>query len=167
MSEINTAGTVDLVLEQGVATVTFNRPQARNAMTWAMYQQLSEHCRGFKADAGVRAVVFRGAGGQAFVAGTDIEQFKTFSSGDDGVAYEAQIEACIDLLCSLPMPTVALIEGWAWAVDWPLPQPATFDWPRLAHRWGCRLPRRWATVCRWPMWRVCARLSGRNVSNAC
>jgi enoyl-CoA hydratase/carnithine racemase len=57
--------------------------------------------------------VFRGAGGQAFVAGTDIEQFKTFSSGDDGVAYEAQIEACIDLLCSLPMPTVALIEGWA------------------------------------------------------
>jgi enoyl-CoA hydratase/carnithine racemase len=58
-------------------------------------------------------VVFRGAGGQAFVAGTDIEQFKTFSSGDDGVAYETQIEACIDLLCSLPMPTVALIEGWA------------------------------------------------------
>ena len=113
MSEINTAGTVDLAVEQGVATVTFNRPQARNAMTWAMYQQLREHCRGFKAVAGVRAVVFRGAGGQAFVAGTDIEQFKTFSSGDDGVAYEAQIEACIDLLCSLPMPTVALIEGWA------------------------------------------------------
>ena len=113
MSEINTAGTVDLAVEQGVATVTFNRPQARNAMTWAMYQQLREHCRGFKAVAGVRAVVFRGAGGQAFVAGTDIEQFKTFSTGDDGVAYEAQIEACIDLLCSLPMPTVALIEGWA------------------------------------------------------
>jgi enoyl-CoA hydratase/carnithine racemase len=81
MSEINTAGTVDLAVEQGVATVTFNRPQARNAMTWAMYQQLSEHCRGFKTDQGVRAVVFRGAGGQAFVAGTDIEQFKTFSSG--------------------------------------------------------------------------------------
>ena len=45
MSEINTAGTVDLAVEQGVATVTFNRPQARNAMTWAMYQQLSEHRR--------------------------------------------------------------------------------------------------------------------------
>jgi enoyl-CoA hydratase/carnithine racemase len=113
MPDNSPLGTVEFAVEQGVATVTFNRPQARNAMTWAMYQQLSEHCRGFKADAGVRAVVFRGAGGQAFVAGTDIEQFKTFSSGDDGVAYEAQIEACIDLLCSLPMPTVALIEGWA------------------------------------------------------
>lgn len=99
--------------EGGVATVTFNRPQARNAMTWAMYQQLSGHCQSFKKDPGLRAVVFRGAGGHAFVAGTDIEQFKNFRTGDDGVAYEAQIEACIDLLCSLPMPTVAVIEGWA------------------------------------------------------
>ncbi len=113
MTDILASGTVDLVIWQGVATVTFNRPQARNAMTWAMYQQLCEHCQGFMTDPGVRAVVFRGAGGQAFVAGTDIDQFKTFTTGDDGVAYEAQIEACIELLCSLPMPTVALIEGWA------------------------------------------------------
>jgi len=113
MSDTPTAGTVDLAFEQGVATVTFNRPQARNAMTWAMYQQLSHHCDHFKADPKVRAVVFRGAGGQAFVAGTDIEQFTSFKTGEDGVAYERQIEACIDLLCALPMPTVALIEGWA------------------------------------------------------
>lgn len=113
MTDILAAGTVDLAVRQGVATVTFNRPQARNAMTWAMYQQLSRHCEIFKTDPNVKAVVFRGAGGQAFVAGTDIEQFKTFQTGSDGVAYEAQIEACIDLLCSLPMPTVALIEGWA------------------------------------------------------
>jgi enoyl-CoA hydratase/carnithine racemase len=56
--------------------------------------------------------VFRGAGGQAFVAGTDIEQFANFQSGDDGVAYERQIEAGIELLCQLPMPTVAVVEGW-------------------------------------------------------
>ena len=113
MTDTLTAGTVDLAIWQGVATVTFNRPQARNAMTWGMYQQLSRHCEAFKVDTSVRAVVFRGAGGQAFVAGTDIEQFKNFSTGEDGVDYEAQIEACIDLLCSLPMPTVAVIEGWA------------------------------------------------------
>jgi enoyl-CoA hydratase len=113
MPDTSTAGTVDLAVAQGVAMVTFNRPQARNAMTWAMYQQLNHHCEQFKAAGDVRAVVFRGAGGQAFVAGTDIEQFTRFSTGDDGVVYEAQIEACIDLLGSLPMPTVALIEGWA------------------------------------------------------
>ena len=63
---------------------------------WLVYQQLSSHCEAFIADTSVRAVVFRGAGGQAFVAGTVIEQSKTFSTGDDGVAYEAQIEACIE-----------------------------------------------------------------------
>ena len=105
-------GEVTLHIEAGLASVVFNRPQARNAMTWAMYEQLGTIGRSLKADTRVRCVVFRGAGGQAFVAGTDIEQFTAFSSGEDGVAYERQIETCIDLLCSLPMPTVAVIDGW-------------------------------------------------------
>jgi len=105
-------GEVRLHAEAGVATVVFDRPQARNAMTWGMYQQLAAICTQLAADRGVRAVVFRGAGGQAFVAGTDIEQFTAFQSGEDGVAYERQIEAGIAQLCALPMPTVALVEGW-------------------------------------------------------
>ncbi|MDO9506118.1 MAG: enoyl-CoA hydratase/isomerase family protein [Hydrogenophaga sp.] len=105
-------GEVTLRLEAGVASVVFNRPQARNAMTWGMYEQLTAIASALKADASVRCVVFRGAGGQAFVAGTDIEQFTTFKTGEDGVAYERQIEACIDLLCALPMPTMAVIDGW-------------------------------------------------------
>jgi len=105
-------GEVTLHLEAGVVSVVFNRPQARNAMTWAMYEQLTEMAGQLKADATVRCVVFRGAGGQAFVAGTDIEQFTAFKTGEDGVAYERQIEACIELLCGLPMPTVAVVEGW-------------------------------------------------------
>jgi enoyl-CoA hydratase len=106
-------GEVTLATEAGVASVVFNRPQARNAMTWRMYEQLVEACRQLANERNVRAVVFRGAGGQAFVAGTDIEQFTAFQSAEDGVAYERQIEACIELLCGLPMPTLAIIEGWA------------------------------------------------------
>jgi enoyl-CoA hydratase len=106
-------GEVTLATEAGVASVVFNRPQARNAMTWRMYEQLVEACRQLANERNVRAVVFRGAGGQAFVAGTDIEQFTAFQNADDGVAYERQIEACIELLCGLPMPTLAIIEGWA------------------------------------------------------
>ncbi len=105
-------GTVDLSIANGVAAVVFDRPAARNAMTWAMYQQLNEICEQLKTDTSVRVVTFRGAGGQAFVAGTDIEQFTTFTSGEDGVAYEKQIDQCIARLESLPMPTVAAIEGW-------------------------------------------------------
>ena len=106
-------GTVHLAVQDGVASVTFDRPQARNAMTWAMYEQLGQICRQLQADTSVRVATFRGAGGVAFVAGTDIEQFKAFRSGDDGVAYEQQIDQCIGQLESLRMPTVAVIEGWA------------------------------------------------------
>ena len=89
-------GMVHLTIEDnGIALVLFDRPQARNAMTWAMYKQLGHICEQLQSDASVRLVTFRGAGGQAFVAGTDIEQFKAFINGDDGVAYEQQIDKCI------------------------------------------------------------------------
>ncbi|MEK9952648.1 MAG: enoyl-CoA hydratase/isomerase family protein [Curvibacter sp.] len=109
-------GQVHLRIEAGVASVVFDRPQARNAMTWAMYEQLMAVCRQLQGDASVRVVTFRGAGGEAFVAGTDIAQFQNFGvgaqGGADGLAYEQQIDACMELLTGLPMPTVAVVEGW-------------------------------------------------------
>ncbi|MGE4242145.1 enoyl-CoA hydratase/isomerase family protein [Ramlibacter sp.] len=104
--------TVRLDIDGGIATVTFDRPEARNAMTWAMYESLASICEQLRGDDAVRVVRFRGAGGEAFVAGTDIAQFQTFRTGDDGVAYEERIEACIAGLESLEKPTVAVVEGW-------------------------------------------------------
>ncbi|HZY18050.1 MAG TPA: enoyl-CoA hydratase/isomerase family protein [Ramlibacter sp.] len=106
-------GQVHLRIEDGIASVVFDRPEARNAMTWAMYESLVRICEQLRDDASVRVVRFRGAGGQAFVAGTDIAQFQDFRSGEDGVAYERRIDGCMALLESLPMPTVAVLEGWA------------------------------------------------------
>ncbi|MFN7830254.1 MAG: enoyl-CoA hydratase-related protein, partial [Armatimonadota bacterium] len=110
------SGHVHLRIEAGVASVVFDRSQARNAMTWAMYEQLMAICRQLQTDASVRVATFRGAGGEAFVAGTDIAQFQAFRAGaeggEDGVAYERQIDACMELLTGLPMPTVAVVEGW-------------------------------------------------------
>ena len=106
-------GAVRLSVEGNIASVLFDRPQARNAMTWAMYEQLGGICTQLQSEPGIRVVIFRGAGGQAFVAGTDIEQFQAFGSGDDGVAYERRIDACIEQIERLPMATLALIEGWA------------------------------------------------------
>ena len=105
-------GSVDLAVQGGVACVTFDRPEARNAMTWAMYERLRAICEQLRADASVRVVRFQGAGGEAFVAGTDIAQFQSFASGEDGVQYERQIDATIGLVASLPMPTVAVVQGW-------------------------------------------------------
>lgn len=106
-------GTVRLTVEGNIAAVLFDRPQARNAMTWAMYEQLGGICTQLQSEAAIRVVIFRGAGGAAFVAGTDIEQFQAFSKGDDGVAYERRIDACMEQIERLPMPTLAVIEGWA------------------------------------------------------
>ncbi|HKB53385.1 MAG TPA: enoyl-CoA hydratase-related protein, partial [Ramlibacter sp.] len=105
------SGTVRLSIAGPVATVVFDRPAARNAMTWDMYQQLDAICRRLANEPGVRVACFRGAGGDAFVAGTDIEQFKTFDA-QRGLQYERTIEAGIARLESLPLATVAVVEGW-------------------------------------------------------
>jgi enoyl-CoA hydratase/carnithine racemase len=93
--------------------VTFNRPQARNAMTFAMYEALFERCEEADADASVRSLVLRGAGGKAFVAGTDIRQFASFETGEDGLRYEATIDRIVGRLEAVAKPTVALVDGYA------------------------------------------------------
>jgi len=96
-----------------IATLTFSRPAARNAMTWKMYEELQSACRMLREDRTCRVVVLRGEGGEAFVAGTDIAQFTGFASGDDGLAYEERMEEVFADLESLPQPTVAVVEGFA------------------------------------------------------
>ena len=90
--------------------VTFNRPKARNAMTWEMYQGLADACVRIDGDPALKVLVLRGAGGKAFVAGTDIGQFRDFS-GADGVEYEGRIDEVLDLLTSVKKPVVAIIDG--------------------------------------------------------
>jgi enoyl-CoA hydratase/carnithine racemase len=95
------------------AWVTFNRPEAHNAMTFAMYEELFACCERADAEDDVRVLVLRGAGGRAFVAGTDIRQFLDFSSPDDGVEYEATIDRIVGRLEAVRVPTIALVDGFA------------------------------------------------------
>ncbi|KAA5834249.1 enoyl-CoA hydratase/isomerase family protein [Saccharopolyspora hirsuta] len=95
-----------------VLQVVFNRPAQRNAMTWAMYDGLVAACRTAEDDPGIRVLVLRGAGQEAFVAGTDISQFTEFTSGEDGVAYEQRMEAVLERLEAVRVPTIAAISGY-------------------------------------------------------
>ncbi len=106
-------GRVTLKRDGAVATVWFDRPEARNALTAAMYEQFTESCQAVAQDRSLSAVVFRGTGGKAFVAGTDISRFRDFASGDDGVAYEREMETHLAVLFEIPVPTIAVIEGFA------------------------------------------------------
>jgi enoyl-CoA hydratase len=106
-------GSVDLERRGEVAYVTLNRPPALNAITMAMYRQLGSICAQAGNDASVRVMVVRGAGGKAFSSGTDIGVLAGFSSAEDGLAYERDMDRYLGLLASVPIPTLAAIEGLA------------------------------------------------------
>ncbi len=94
-----------------LAIVTFNRPQQRNAMTWAMYEGLASACETVDGDPEVRVLILRGAGGKAFVAGTDIGQFQEFRSPEDALDYERRMDRVITRLETVQKPTIAAIAG--------------------------------------------------------
>jgi enoyl-CoA hydratase/carnithine racemase len=95
------------------AVITFNRPQAHNAMTFAMYEALHARCDDVDADDAIRVLVLRGAGGRAFVSGTDIRQFLEFGSAEIGVEYEERIDRYVGRLERVEKPTIAQIDGYA------------------------------------------------------
>ena len=98
-------------VEGPLAILTFNRPESRNAMTWEMYDALVAACEHVDGDGAIRVLILRGAGGKAFVAGTDIAQFRTFRTPEDGLAYEHRLDATLDRLERLTKPAIAQIEG--------------------------------------------------------
>ena len=97
--------------EPPLALLTFNRPEARNALTWEMYRGLLEACDTVDTRSDIRALIVRGAGGKAFAAGTEISQFTTFRSGEDGIEYERRLDAAIDRLERVTKVTIAQVQG--------------------------------------------------------
>jgi enoyl-CoA hydratase/carnithine racemase len=101
-----------LVARDGaVMTITLNRPDKYNALTFGMYARLAELCEGEARDGTVRAIVITGAGGKAFAAGTDIAQFRAFETPEDGIAYEAKIDTILSAIERCPVPMIAAIAG--------------------------------------------------------
>jgi enoyl-CoA hydratase len=94
-----------------VATITLNRPKKRNALTFDMYQRIAEHFTALPRDGAVKAIVITGAGGKAFGAGTDMELFRDFKGGADGLEYEARLSTILGQIEGCPIPTIAAIAG--------------------------------------------------------
>ena len=98
-------------VDDGVGRITFNRPEARNALTFRMYERLEEVLQQAEKDASIKALVLTGAGEQAFAAGTDISEFKAFSRAEDALNYEARMDRVLDALERSRVPTIAAIAG--------------------------------------------------------
>ena len=95
----------------GIAHITLNRPQARNALTFAMYEGLIALSRRIEEDEAVRALVVTGAGDKAFAAGTDIAQFRGFTKPEDALGYERFIDRVLGAIERLRVPTIAAVAG--------------------------------------------------------
>ena len=95
----------------GVARVTFNRPQARNAMLFGMYERLAAICGEINDDPAIRVLVLTGAGDKAFASGTDISQFRAFSGPQDALDYEARIDRVLAALEQIRVPVIAAMAG--------------------------------------------------------
>jgi enoyl-CoA hydratase/carnithine racemase len=94
-----------------IAYVTLNRPQARNALTFDMYEALFDMAGRFSTDANIAAVVISGAGEKAFAAGTDISEFRAIKTPEDALAYERRIDRVLGALEACPKPVIAAISG--------------------------------------------------------
>jgi enoyl-CoA hydratase len=105
-------GSVDLECSGALATLTISNEARRNAMSLAMWEQLAAHLDAIEADAGVRAVLLRGAGTQAFVSGADISEFESLRSSQGSVArYNAAVDRAQAGVQNLRCPVVAAISG--------------------------------------------------------
>ncbi len=98
-------------MDGGIARITINRPEARNACTFEMYEKLAHACDAVNADDSVRVLILAGAGEKAFSAGTDIAVFKDFKTPDDALGYEAFMDRIMGSLENCRVPTIAVIAG--------------------------------------------------------
>ncbi len=94
-----------------VMTITLNRPEKYNALTFGMYQALADTCRSIEKGGDVRAIIITGAGHKAFAAGTDIAQFRAFKSPEDGLGYEKTVDVILSAVERCPVPIIAAICG--------------------------------------------------------
>jgi enoyl-CoA hydratase len=98
--------------EDGVAVVTFNRPKILNALNTQTMTELSAAMAGFKADAGVRAIVLTGAGEKAFVAGADINELAV-QTPVEGKEHARRGQQAFDAIEQLGKPVIAAVNGFA------------------------------------------------------
>ncbi|MCI0548162.1 MAG: enoyl-CoA hydratase, partial [Candidatus Rokubacteria bacterium] len=97
----------------GIATVVFNRPRMRNAVSFAMWGEIAAVTERLARDDDVRAIVYRGAGTEAFASGADISEFEeNRKDTETALRYTRNTEAAYASIRLCPKPTVAMVYGY-------------------------------------------------------
>lgn len=105
------SGEVEIHRDGSIARLMFDHAARRNAITVAMWEAIPEAVRELNEDDGIRVVVMRGAGSEAFVSGADISEFEQTRTGDGGRRYDEMTSRAFAALQGLDKPLIALIHG--------------------------------------------------------
>jgi len=98
--------------EEGIATITFNRPKALNALNSALLEELSRALDGLTDDEDIRVLVLTGAGDKAFVAGADIKELAGLNALQ-AKRFAQKGQSVINKIAALPIPVIAAVNGYA------------------------------------------------------
>jgi enoyl-CoA hydratase/carnithine racemase len=102
---------VIVAVDGAVARITLNRPERRNALDAAAWEELAGAIEGLRDRGGLGCVVLTGAG-DAFAAGGDLGTMLAELRSPDGARrFRDRIARCLDGLAELPMPTIAAVNG--------------------------------------------------------
>lgn len=97
--------------QNGIAVVTLNRPEVRNALNWAAMEQMAQVVEHLWTLHSIRVVLITGAGHRSFCAGADIRSFIDETGSEDGLRQHDIMSHTLDRLASLPVPVIAAMEG--------------------------------------------------------
>ncbi|MEX2425320.1 MAG: enoyl-CoA hydratase-related protein [Thermomicrobiaceae bacterium] len=103
---------IEVIKEDGIATVTIDRPDALNAFTTELILEMHERINELSDDSSVRVVILTGAGEKAFIAGADIQEMSE-KDHDGAVAFSRRGHKLCDAIESMPQPVIAAINGFA------------------------------------------------------
>ncbi|MFC5682184.1 enoyl-CoA hydratase/isomerase family protein [Flavobacterium sp. MAHUQ-51] len=99
--------------EHNIATITINRPEKLNALNKVTIQELHHAFLTLESHRDIRAIILKGSGDKAFVAGADIAEFAEFSV-EEGIQLSAQgQETLFNFVENLRVPVIAAINGFA------------------------------------------------------
>lgn len=110
--DVLTSELIKVWISDQIAVVTLNRPDSRNAMTYAMWQAIPIIFGALARNPEVRAIILTGAGSD-FCAGADIAEFEAVrGNAAQATEYEVAVDACCDAIANVSKPTVAVLKGY-------------------------------------------------------
>lgn len=117
MVEILPTDRVIATIDGPIGWLVFNNPTKRNALSLDMWQAIPAVLDRFEQEAGVRAIVLRGAGDHAFTSGADVSEFERLrGTAADQERYNAISETALTRLQQCPKPTIAMIQGYCMSI---------------------------------------------------